>query len=82
LETKTISLDQFEVLRLCDLEGLDQEEAGRRIGVSRGTVQRILYEARRHLIEAILNNEAIVINLTQKGSEDVGLHSDTGRCRS
>ena len=58
-----IDLDQFEALRLCDAERLDQEEAGRTMGVSRGTVQRLLYDARKKIVTAILHNRAIVINL-------------------
>lgn len=55
--------DQFEAMRLCDLDGLDQEAAGARMGVSRGTVQRLLYEGRRRLLDAIVRQEAIIINL-------------------
>lgn len=63
-----IPLDQFEAMRLCDVEGFDQTMAGREMGISRGTVQRLLYIGRKQLLEAILHNSAIVINL--KTSED------------
>jgi len=52
--------DELEVLRLCDLEGLFQEQAGERMGVSRGTVQRILTNARRKVTEALLVGAALV----------------------
>lgn len=39
--------DELEALRLCDKEGLIQEQAGKRMGVSRGTVQRLLTAARK-----------------------------------
>jgi predicted DNA-binding protein (UPF0251 family) len=39
--------DELQALRLCDSEGLTQEEAGQRMGVSRGTIQRILTVARK-----------------------------------
>ncbi len=68
VETTFLSLDQFEALRLCDAENLDQAQAGLRMGVSRGTVQRLLYAARKKIIDAIIHNNAIVINL--KESED------------
>jgi predicted DNA-binding protein (UPF0251 family) len=61
--TIELSLDQFEAMRLCDLEGLDQRQAGERMGVSRGTVQRLLYAGRRGMVEAIVRNQAITINL-------------------
>lgn len=73
-----LSLDQFEVLRLCDLEGLDQQQAGERLGVSRGTVQRLLYAARRQLVAAILENHAIMVNLKPGDDEDVSLYSHSG----
>ena len=63
-----IPLDQFEAMRLCDLEQLDQTAAGEKMGISRGTIQRLLNEGRSQLLEAILNNSAIIIKL--KKSEE------------
>ena len=59
---KQISLDQdeLEALRLCDLEGLFQEQAGERMGVSRGTVQRLVSSARRKTAEALVSGAALV----------------------
>ncbi len=65
LATAELTLDQFEAMRLCDLEGLDQLAAGKQLGVSRGTVQRLLWEGRRRLIGGILNNYAITVTLKQ-----------------
>ncbi|MCW5199043.1 DUF134 domain-containing protein, partial [Desulfobulbus sp. F3] len=39
LKRITLLRDELEALKLCDLEGLFQEQAGERMGVSRGTVQ-------------------------------------------
>ena len=69
ISTIEIALDQFEAMRLCDIEGHDQTIAGETMGVSRGTVQRLLYQGRKQLLEAILHNSAIIINL-KKGEED------------
>ena len=52
--------DELETLRLCDLEGLTQEQAGEKMGVSRGTVQRILTSARRKSAEALVKNCCLV----------------------
>ncbi len=59
---KRISIyeDELEVLRLCDYEGLFQEQAGERMGVSRGTVQRILTSARKKVAEALSTGSALV----------------------
>jgi predicted DNA-binding protein (UPF0251 family) len=61
LEVATLGLDEFEALRRCDLEGLNQEAAGRAMGVSRGTVQRLLKQGRRTLVAAVLHGHALVV---------------------
>ena len=76
VDTTSIGLDQFEAVRLCDAEQLDQETAGERMGVSRGTVQRLLYGARKQIVEAILHNHAIVINLKESEDTDAGLYTN------
>ena len=82
IDTSVLTLDQFEALRLCDAEQLDQETAGERMGVSRGTIQRLLYGARKQIVEAILHNHAIVINLKESEATDAGLHSHQRKCRT
>ncbi len=42
-----ISLDEMEALRLADVEGLNQHDAARIMGISQPTFHRILREARR-----------------------------------
>ena len=61
LETLHLALSELEALRLCDLEGLDQAEAGQRMGVSRGTVQRLLKSGRRTIVSALLESKALVV---------------------
>ena len=55
-----LSRDELETLKLCDLDELTQEEAGARMGVSRGTVQRILSAARKKVATALAQGGAIV----------------------
>jgi len=52
--------EELEALKLCDLDDLTQEEAGVRMGVSRGTVQRILTVARKKTAMALSKGKAIV----------------------
>lgn len=61
-ELKHIKLyrDELEALKLCDFEGLFQEQAGKKMGVSRGTVQRILTSARKKTAEALATGAALV----------------------
>jgi predicted DNA-binding protein (UPF0251 family) len=53
---------ELEALRLVDMEGLSQEEAGERMGVSRGTVWRLLQEARRKSALALTEGRSIQIS--------------------
>lgn len=49
----TLGLDMFEALRLVDAEGLPQEAAAGRMGVSTPTLCRLLGEARRRVATAL-----------------------------
>ena len=57
----TITVDEVEAMRLCDLEGLEQELCADQMGVSRGTYQRILYAARHKVTEALTEGKGIII---------------------
>ena len=59
--------DELEALKLCDQKGFTQEQAGKKMGVSRGTVQRILTSARSKVAEALTEGAALVFdeNLTE-----------------
>lgn len=56
-----LGFDEAEALRLADLEGLYQEAAARRMGVSRPTFSRIIESARRKTADAILNGKILRI---------------------
>jgi len=56
-----IDLAEAEVLRLVDIEGLYQEEAGFRMGVSRGTIWRLLASAREKVARALFEGRSLVI---------------------
>jgi predicted DNA-binding protein (UPF0251 family) len=73
LETLRLGLDELEAMRLCDLEGHEQEAAGERMGVSRGTIQRLLKSGRAKMVRALLDSSALVI---EKGESDEALHTD------
>ncbi len=54
--------DGFEALRLSDVDGLQQEEASHRMGVSRQTYGRILSNARRVVARAVVEGLALRID--------------------
>jgi len=82
LTVSEISLDEFEAMRLCDLEEMQQEQAGQQMGVSRGTVQRLLYESRRKILAAILNNDALTITLSNREAHHASMHTHKRKCRT
>lgn len=53
--------DELEALALCDRDGLTQEEAAARMGVSRGTVQRLAAAARNKVASALTAPCALVV---------------------
>lgn len=60
LEKIIIYDDELEAMRLCDVEGLTQEQAGEKMGISRGTVQRFLESGRKKLISSIIEKKAVL----------------------
>ena len=73
LHTVQMTLSELEAMRLCDLEQHDQESAGRQMGVSRGTVQRLLKSGRTKTIAALVHTHALAI---QRGEDHEALYSD------
>jgi predicted DNA-binding protein (UPF0251 family) len=53
---------EVEVLRLVDLEELSQEEAGQKLGVSRGTVWRLVQSARRKVAQALTEGRPLIVS--------------------
>jgi predicted DNA-binding protein (UPF0251 family)/predicted Fe-Mo cluster-binding NifX family protein len=57
-----LPLEGFEALRLADLEGCNQEEAAKKMKVSRQTFGRILSRARHSVAEALVDGLALRID--------------------
>ena len=53
---------ELEAFRLVDGEALSQEEAGERMGVSRGTVWRLLQSARRKTSQALTEGRPLLLS--------------------
>ena len=50
-----MTVEEYETIRLIDLEGLTQEECAESMNVARTTVQRIYNDARRKLAHSLVN---------------------------
>ena len=61
--------DELEAFYLCDGEERSQIEAGVCMGVSRGTVQRLLAVARCKVAQALVGQKALAISSNMPGSE-------------
>lgn len=61
LEEVHLAQDELEALRLVDFEGLSFELAGDRMGVSRGTIGRLVERGRRTLVDAVLHGQALCV---------------------
>lgn len=56
-----ITVEEFEVVRLMDLEGLEQEECAKRMDVARSTVQRMYIEAKRKVADSLVNGKVLKV---------------------
>ncbi len=70
-----MTIDEYEVIRLIDLEGLTQEECAGQMKVARTTIQAIYNEARKKLAQALINQTELRI----EGGEYM-LCEGTDRC--
>ncbi|MFA6424655.1 MAG: DUF134 domain-containing protein [Phycisphaerae bacterium] len=61
LEEVTLCVDEFEAVRLKDLEGLEQEECAKKMNISQPTFHRLVVAARKKIADVIVNGKAIRI---------------------
>lgn len=77
----SMTVDEYETVRLIDLEGFTQEECAEQMDIARTTVQGIYNDARRKLAEALVNGRILLI----KGGDYLlceGAYGSRGRgCR-
>lgn len=70
MEIIDIEIDELEAVRLCDYEGKSQIETAEIMGISRGTVQRLLNSGRRKILDGLLHLKAIKLKNTGDGFDE------------
>lgn len=85
LDDVVLSLDEFEALRLADYEGLYQEAAALRMGISRQTFGRIVESARKKVADALVNGKVLrveggntVLQNTEEPTMNIAVPIDSG----
>lgn len=70
----TLSMDEFEAIRLYDCLNLNQREAARSMHISQQTFSRILKKAHKDIADALVHGKVIRI---QGGSYVINSHQDS-----
>ncbi|MCK9614179.1 MAG: DUF134 domain-containing protein [Candidatus Omnitrophica bacterium] len=61
LEEVNLTLDELEAVRLADFDGLYQEDAAKKMDVSRQTFGNIINSAHKKIADVLLNAKALKI---------------------
>jgi predicted DNA-binding protein (UPF0251 family) len=71
LDPVFIEFAEIEALRLVDMEGLSQDEAGERMSISRGTIWRLVQSARRKTAKALSEGRPLhIVTSTSKNTQN------------
>lgn len=77
LQTITLSIDEYEAIRLADHRGLEHKEAAQKMNISRPTFTRLIEKARKKVAIAIVDGMELAI---QGGNVD--FVKNHHRCRN
>lgn len=83
----TMTLDEFESIRLIDLEGMTQEQCAEQMNVARTTAQAIYGSARAKLAECLVMGKELMIQggdyvICDGSAKCCGCHHQCGRVPS
>ncbi|MBW3013535.1 DUF134 domain-containing protein [Candidatus Woesearchaeota archaeon] len=81
LEQVELTVDEFEAVRLKDLEGMEQSDAAEKMNISQPTFHRLILSARKKIADAIVNGKAIKVEGGSYQTVRPGLGMGRGRRR-
>lgn len=81
----TMSVDEYETIRLIDLKNFTQEECSNHMNIARTTVQGIYNDARKKIAESIVNGKVLKIEggdykLCEGDEQSCGAGCHRNRC--
>ncbi len=62
LKEVALTVEEFEAIRLSDLESLKQVQTAKKMGISQPTLNRLLSSAHKKIAEALVKGKAIKIH--------------------
>lgn len=83
LDDSVLTVDEFEAVRLKDLESMDQSLAAKKMGISQPTFHRLVLSARKKIADAIVNGKAIKIEggrIKMRGNFQRGFGGPPTKC--
>jgi predicted DNA-binding protein (UPF0251 family) len=82
LKETVLTVDEFEALRLADLEARSHAEAAAKMKISRATFGRIIEKARHTVSDALVNGKAILIEGgNYQAKNGLNVHCRNCKCR-
>jgi len=78
LDEVILMVDEYEAIRLKDVDGLEQEQCASQMNISQPTFHRLYQEARRKIADVIVHGKALKI---EGGTYEITPQQTPGRKR-
>ena len=69
LQEVVLNYDEVEAIKLADHEGLYQEDAAKKMGISRQTFGRIIESAHHKVADALIKGKALKLETSNNGGK-------------
>lgn len=80
-DTLIMTVEEFEAIRIIDLQGKSQEDCAADMEVSRPTLQRVYYSAKQKVADALVNGKLLkIVGGNYRLCDNSANHSRCPRC--